>query len=168
MSSRSGPERTDTHHLLSREKEVADRGREVEQAAAAEHAHLLAHRAQQPQVVVYRHECESQERPCALHGLVRREHLEQLRAFFRTYGDVARGGRRRPGWFVDVEEVEERVGGVRVVSAERLQAELPVHEDDGVAGFQEVFRGRRATRSSIGSQYTLSRSGMIWKGTHQH
>ena len=88
MSSRSGPERTDTHHLLSREKEVADRGREVEQAAAAEHAHLLAHRAQQPQVVIHGDEREREECPRALHGLVCGEDFEQLLAFRRLYGDV--------------------------------------------------------------------------------
>lgn len=152
MSSRSGPERTDTHHLLSREKEVADRGREVEQAAAAEHAHLLAHRAQQPQVVIHGDEREREECARTLDGLVCRQDFKQLCALTRTHGDVRRpigSGCRR---VADVEEVEEGVGGVRVVPAERLQAELAVHEDDRVAGLEEVLGGRRAARPSIGCQ----------------
>ena len=152
MSSRSGPERTDTHHLLSREEEVADRGREVEQTAAPEHTHLLAHRAEEPQVVVHSDEREREERARALDGLVRRQDFEQLCALARPHGDVRRpvgSGRRR---VADVEEVKEGVGGVRVVPAERLQAELAVHEDDRVAGLEEVLGGRRAARPSIGCQ----------------
>ena len=56
---------------------------------------------------------------------VRRDRYTRGCAFFRR-----RGGRR-----LDVEEIEKRVRGVRVVSAERLETELPVHEDDCIARF---------------------------------
>lgn len=45
------------------------------------------------------------------------------------------------------EEVEERVCRVRVMPTERLQAVLPVHEDDGVARPEKVLCGRRTTCS---------------------
>lgn len=58
----------------------------------------------------------------------------------RRYGYRGWGGRH-------FEQIEKWVRGVGVVSAEGLQAELPVHEDDGVAGFEEVFGGGGASRS---------------------
>ena len=48
------------------------------------------------------------------------------------------------GSLFNVEEVEEGVRGMGVVPAERLQTELPVHEDDGISGLEEVLCGRSA------------------------
>ena len=54
-------------------------------------------------------------------------------------GDAARVGG------VDLEEVEERVGGVGVVAGEGEERVLTVEEEDGVGGGEEVFgRGRTA------------------------
>jgi len=38
---------------------------------------------------------------------------------------------------IDYEEVEKGVGGVGVMPAERLQAELAVHDDDCVPAFRK-------------------------------
>ena len=40
-----------------------------------------------------------------------------------------------------VEEIEEWIGRMRVMSAERLETELAVHEDDRIASLQEILCG---------------------------
>ena len=40
---------------------------------------------------------------------------------------------------MDLKKIEERVGRVGIVSAERLEAKLPMHKDDGISGFEEVL-----------------------------
>ena len=50
---------------------------------------------------------------------------------------------------VDLEEIEKRVGRVGIVSAEGLEAKLPMHEDDGISGFEEVLCGCCASRSCL-------------------
>ncbi len=133
-----------THHFLCGQEEITDGRCEIEHRPPFQHCHFLAHSAQEPQVVVHRHEREGVQRPARVHLLVRGEHFEEVRALTRGDGD-ARDRARRLGQ-VDIEEVEERVRRVRVVPAERLQAELPMHEDDCVAGLEEVLRGRRPAR----------------------
>lgn len=64
---------------------------------------------------------------------------EEVFLFAGRDGDVGGGG--GGGWWVDVEKVEEGVGGVGVMPAVGLERELAVHEDDGVAVFEKVFGG---------------------------
>lgn len=71
------------------------------------------------------------QRARCVYAFVRSENLNELGSFGGL--DVDNLG------IVDVKEVEERVGGMRVVSAEGLKAKLTVHEYDCVARFEEVF-----------------------------
>ena len=130
-----------THHLLAREEEIADGGGEVVEHARAEDGQLLADGAQEPEVVVHGDERERVQQAVRVRALVRAEHLAQRVPLRRRHVDVRARARRGR---LDVEEVEEGVRRVRVVPAEGLQAELAVHEDDGVARLEEVFGGRRA------------------------
>jgi len=53
----------------------------------------------------------------------------------------------------NLEKVEEGVGRVGVVAAEGLQTKLAMHEYDGIACFEEIFRGCRSTRSCMTSYF---------------
>ena len=126
-----------TRHFLSREEEIADCRCEVIQRTPPQNSKLLADSTKQPKIVVHRHERESVQKARRVRALVRREDLQQGRSLL--LGDTD------PRIILDLEEVEKRVRRVGVVAAERLQAELPVHEDDRVVRFEEVLRRGRAT-----------------------
>ena len=49
--------------------------------------------------------------------------------------------------WVDVEKVEEGIGGVGVVTTEGLKTEMTVHKNDSVAGFEKIFSGGGAASS---------------------
>ena len=51
---------------------------------------------------------------------------------------------------------------MRVMSAEGLQTELPMHEYDCIAGFEEVLCGRRSSRSCVGLGLELDISKGFW------
>ncbi len=61
--------------------------------------------------------------------LVRGQDVKEMLALLRrdAYA-VGMGG-------VNVQQIEEGIGGMGIVSAEGLQTELSVHEDDCIAGF---------------------------------
>ena len=126
-----------TDHFLSREEEIADRCSEVIERTPPQNSELLADSAEQPQVVIHRHKRECVEEARHVRALVRREDLEQGRSLLLGDAD--------PRIVFDLEEVEKRVRRVRVVAAEWLQAELPMHENDCVARFEEIFGRRRTT-----------------------
>jgi len=48
---------------------------------------------------------------------------------------------------LDFEEIEEGIGRVRIMPAERLQTELPMHEDNCISCFEEVFSRGSTSRS---------------------
>lgn len=75
--------------------------------------------------------------------VLRRGHLGRLALADRLGAGAL--GRRRVVALDDVQQVEERVGRVRVVPREGLQRVLSVQEDDGVpARAEEVLGGRGA------------------------
>ena len=101
---------------------------------SAERDEFLRDGAQQPEVVVDGDKRQRVQRACIVNALVRGENFDELWSFCGLDVDV--------GWnigVVNVEEVEERMGGMRVVSAEGLETELPVHEDDCIARLEEVL-----------------------------
>ena len=127
---------------MSRQEKVAHGSREVVHCVLPQNGQLVADGAEEPQVVVHRHERKRVQHARGLDGLVRRQDLEEVSPLLGGDGDL-----REVVAVVDLEEIEKRVGRVGVVSAEGLQAELPVHEDDGIAGFEEVLCGGCASRS---------------------
>lgn len=139
------------HHLLSREEEIADCRCEVIQRTPPQNSKLLADSTKQPQIVVHRHERERVQKARGVRVLVRREDLEQGRSLLP--GDTD------PRIILDFEEVQKRVRRMGVVAAERLQAELPVHEDDRVARFEEILRRGRATSACAPGQRALKLCG---------
>jgi hypothetical protein len=66
---------------------------------------------------------------------------------------------------IDLQEVEERVGGMGIVSTERLQTELSMHEYDSIACLEEVFR-RCCTTSTYASyvvRKTMKKCTNLWR-----
>ena len=123
------------HHLLPWQEKVADGRCEVIHCVPAEDGELVADGAEEPQVVVDRDKGEGVEHAGGLDGLVRGQDGEEVAPLFGGDGDL----REVVGAVVDLEKVEKGVGRVGVVAAKGLQTELPVHEDDGISGFEKVL-----------------------------
>ena len=130
-------------HLLSWQEKVADGGGEVIHGVLSENGELVADGAQEPQIVVHGDKGEGVQHARRLDGLVRGEHLEEVPPLLGGDGDL----REVVGAVVDLEKVEKGVGRVGVVAAKGLQAELAVHEEDGISGFEKVLCGGGASRS---------------------
>jgi len=100
-----------------------------------------------------------------MYGFVLRQHGEEISPLGR--GDGYPGWRRfRLGVALDIEEVEEGIGRMRIMSAEGLQTELAMHEYDRITGLEEVFCRRRASGSCIDLEPETDRSNGF--DLHQH
>ena len=59
-----------TNQLLPGQEKIADSSGEVEQRASVEDRHLLAHCAQEPEVIVHCHKCQGMQEPECVDFLV--------------------------------------------------------------------------------------------------
>lgn len=123
------------HAVLGHEEIRHGRG-QVQQAVGAEGVHELGYRPQLVQVVGDGDKGQHEQPAVLLGRVVLSQHPEHLVLVLRVGDDaavVALG-----------HEVQKAVGGVAVVPTVRKQRELPVHEDDGIAGLEKVL-GRGGT-----------------------
>lgn len=98
--------------------------------------------------------------PSSLHALVGREHIQQVAPLVMRNTNIRRRGstaRRR----LDLQEIEERICRMRVVSAKWLETELAVHEDDGITCLQEVFCRCGSSCSCMRSECTHNQMAII-------
>lgn len=118
--------------VLYRQEEVGDSSSQVEQSITSQLLHRPAHAAQHVQVVVDGDEGQHQEQVLALDLAIPSQDLEHEPVVLAADRDL-------PRLRIQVQEVEEAVRLMAVVPAVRLQAELPVQEDDSVAGRDEIL-----------------------------
>ena len=127
-------------HAIRRHEEIANGSGQVKQRLGTKRLHKLGDAPQLMQVVRDADERDGQQHVVVASTVVLAQHLEHLAGVLVAGHD---GAAVRPF----LQEIEEAIGRMAVVAREGQQGELSVQEEDGVAGFEEIFGRGGAARA---------------------